>query len=167
MIPSDQINKLISAMLTEIFKSEDRRLKLAEIEMVRKNSTLHDTPIDGFFHGGLFFTQMATGVGKSARGALHPSLVPDMDRHIADRKTVEFDKLRVKQALALILVECQSLQDIRDTLPDMLTEMLDQVQSLPRTRPEAFLLENKKNLLRQYTKLREKIEFYMAMKLLY
>lgn len=90
-----------------------------------------------------------------------------MMQHTKDKKEVEFDRLRVKQALALLLKDVRTAQDLRDALPNQLAEMIDQIKGMERSRPEGFTLMTDPRKIKQYQKLREKIEFYTAARLLY
>jgi hypothetical protein len=56
---------------------------------------------------------------------------------------------------------------MRDALPNALKEFIPGAQRLERTRPEAFTLQDNPRAYSQYMKLREKIEFYIATRLLY
>ena len=45
--------------------------------------------------------------------------------------------------------------------------MIDQIKGMERSRPEGFTLMTDPRKTKQYQKLREKIEFYTAARLLY
>mgnify|MGYP003456900741 FL=1 len=84
-----------------------------------------------------------------------------------DKREVEFDRLRVKQALAILLKGCRTAQDLRDALPNQLAEMIDQIKPIARSRPEGFTIMDDPRKYKQYQMLREKIEFYTVTRLLY
>ena len=133
-----------------------------------ENRSLSSEHYDGFFYQGQFYTDLDRSLAaKGTKTSLHPSLVPSMERHIKDKKEVEFDRLRVKQALALLLKDVRTAQDLRDALPNQLAEMIDQIKGMERSRPEGFTLMSDPRKIKQYQKLREKIEFYTAARLLY
>ena len=90
-----------------------------------------------------------------------------MEAHAKDKAEVEFDRLRVKQALSLLLKDVRTAQDLRDALPNQLVEMIDQIKDMKRSRPEGFTLMTDSRKIKQYQKLREKIEFYTAARLIY
>ena len=168
MINSTQINEIIKALTSALFMAETKRLKKRELELVAKNRSLSSKHYDGFFYQGQFYTDLDRSIAaKGIKASLHPSLVPRMEAHAKDKAEVEFDRLRVKQALALLLKDVRAAQDLRDALPNQLAEMIDQIKDMKRSRPEGFTLMTDSRKIKQYQKLREKIEFYTAARLLY
>ena len=168
MINSAQINEIIRALTDALFSAETKRLRKREFDLVAENRSLSSQHYDGFFFQGQFYTDLDRSLAsKGIKTSLHPSLVPSMERHIKDKKEVEFDRLRVKQALALLLKDVRTAQDLRDALPNQLAEMIDQIKGMERSRPEGFTLMTNQRKIKQYQKLREKIEFYTAARLLY
>lgn len=168
MLHNGQINQIITALIVALFRAEEKRLRKRELDLVSENRKASGGQTDGFFYQGLFYTDVDhSGVKLGVKASLHPSLVPSMASHVKDRETIEFDKRRVKQALALILRDCKTTEDLRDALPNQLAEMIDQVKGLPRTRPEGFTVLSDPRKYKQYQSLREKIEFYTVTKLLY
>ena len=168
MINSAQINEIIRALTDALFSAETKRLRKKEFDLVAENRSLSSQHYDGFFFQGQFYTDLDRSLAsKGIKTSLHPSLVPSMERHIKDKKEVEFDRLRVKQALALLLKDVRTAQDLRDALPNQLAEMIDQIKGMERSRPEGFTLMTNQRKIKQYQKLREKIEFYTAARLLY
>ena len=105
--------------------------------------------------------------GRSSCPPLHQSLVPEMRAILEERQTLERERLQVGQAFTLVLRGCHSFQDIRDALPNGMHELIEGCKMLPRTREEGFTLADNERAQRQYQKLRDKVEFYMASKLLY
>lgn len=168
MLQPGQINKVIDALIIELMKPESTRLKKRELELVKENRKVSSGNFDGFFYQGKYYTDLDKSVAsKGIKSGLHSSLVPSMEAFVADEKIVKNDQHRMKQALALVLKDCRTAQDLRDALPNQLAEMIDQIKHLPRQRPEGFTLMADPRKLSQYQLLREKIEFYTATRLLY
>lgn len=159
---------LITALVAKIFEAEDRRLERDALSFVSENRALVPTAHDGFHFEGVLFTDLELKLqSKGVKGQVHPSLAQSVTDHLKDKKKVAFDRVRVRQALAMVLEECRTAQDIRDTLPNCLTEVFDQTRHLSRINPEAFTIQNNPRKLRQYHKLKELIEFYMITRLFY
>ena len=168
MFKPGQINTLIDHLIARLFERENVRLKKKELELVSENRKVSSEHYDGFFYQGRFYTDLDRMLAsKGIKSGLHPSLVPSMERHLQDQKTVDFDRLRVKQALALVLRDVRTAQDLRDALPNQLVSMIDQIKSMERSRPEGFTLMADPRKYKQYQQLREKIEFYTSAQLLY
>ena len=168
MVQAGQINQIIDALIVGLFRAENSRLKKRELEMVSENRKISAEHYDGFFYQGQYYTDLDRALAaKGLKSGLHPSLVPQMERHMKDKREVEFDRLRVKQALAILLKGCRTAQDLRDALPNQLAEMIDQIKPIARSRPEGFTIMDDPRKYKQYQMLREKIEFYTVTRLLY
>ena len=168
MVQAGQINQIIDALIVGLFRAENSRLKKRELEMVSENRKISAEHYDGFFYQGQYYTDLDRALAaKGLKSGLHPSLVPQMERHMKDKREVEFDRLRVKQALAILLKGCRTAQDLRDALPNQLAEMIDQIKPIVRSRPEGFTIMDDPRKYKQYQMLREKIEFYTVTRLLY
>lgn len=166
-LPS-QISAVINRLIEQLFAAEIKRLRKREYELVSENRNLSPMRYDGFFYGGYYYTDLDKAIAsKGLKSGLHPSLVPALEAQVADRKEVEFDRLRIRQALTLSLKDVRNSQDLRDALPNQLSEMIDQLRGVDRLRPEAFTLMSEPRKHQQYLKLRDKIEFYAAARLLY
>lgn len=158
---------IITGLTEYIFAAEKKRLLRREVELVEENKKLSG-PMDGFFYKGVLYSDLDHSIrARGKKGNLHPSLYEAVEAHYKDERETAFDKDRVRQALALLLKECRSLQDIRDALPNSLQDVIPGVREKQRTRPEAYTVVNNPRHYKQYLKLREKIEFYNAAKLLY
>lgn len=159
---------MINTLVDNLFRTEFRRLEKRELELVKENKLLSGGRQDGFFYRGILYSDLCKTIAyKGNKANVHPLLVPAMEKHVEDRKQVEFDRLLVKQTLALLFNSVRSLQDLRDALPNQLVEMIDPIKDLKRTRPEGYNLMAEPRKAKQYKKFREKIEFYTATRLLY
>lgn len=160
--------QIVTLVTTALFKHEFDNLTKREANLISRHFSMGGSS-DGFRYMGLTYTELQ-GQSRS-RGRydlLKKELVADMDALIEDRQTVENDLQWVRQTLVLVLKGCRSDQDIRDALPNSLKDMLpSHISRLERTRPEAWTLAENERSYKQYMKLREKIEFYTATRLLY
>lgn len=157
----------ITAIIKFLFDREEANLAQREVAVMNKHA-IDGGSKDGFRYMGKIYTQLNRQ--SRVRGTfdrLHPSLVPEMGAIQTDRKIVEADKDRIKQALALVLRDTRSHQDMRDALPNCLKDLIPECQRLERTREEAYTLRDNPRAYSQYMMLRDKIEFYVASRLLY
>ena len=161
----NQLFKNITAIMAYLFDREEAQLLQREIQLVDENA-LKGGSTDGFRYMGRTYSR-SVGRKQGHFPQLDPGLVPEMDTILAERKTVEDDKNRIKQALALVLEGATSFQDFRDALPNCLQHLMPECQGLERDREEAFTLRDNPRAYSQYMVLREKIEFYVAARLLY
>lgn len=159
--------EIMKGIIESLFEHEERRLKARELQLVRENHHLGGSS-DGFRHRGKLFTNLDPRLVSRARfTGPSPSLVQAVDLYFEDRNLINYDKIRINQALALVLQNVHSAQDIRDALPECLVDLLPLGKDCSRTRSEAFTLADKPRSYNQYMQLREKIEFYLASKMLY
>jgi hypothetical protein len=157
----------VTFLLKTLFEREEAFLLKRQERMLVKNRALGGS-LDGFRHNGIIYSQLvgrmrAMGVYKS----LHATLDGEMMMIVNDQKTLDFDKERIKMAFVLVLRDAKTFQDIRDALPNTVAELIPECRHLERCRPEAFTLADNPKSYTQYMTLREKVDFYVAARLLY
>lgn len=159
--------KIIDALVGVLFKKENDRLRAFTLKLVKENYRLGGAT-DGFIYAGTYYSDLPDSMkSKGKRGSLHHSLEPQMVEYLKDETITNFDKVRIEQALALVLRDARSWQDVRDALPNGLAEMLMETKSLPRTRPEAYTLIGNERAERQYAKIEPLIQIYLASRLMF
>jgi hypothetical protein len=155
-----EVNKIL-------FEHEIKRLRNHELELVRENANLGGSS-DGFRYNGKVFTQQETKLISRGKFTVpNVEMLPAVKLYLEDSNLIDYDKLRVNQAMTLVLKDTKSTQDVRDALPECLVQLLPSYRQYQRTRPEAFTLSENPRSYNQYMNLREKIEFYVASKMLY
>lgn len=157
----------VTFLLNTLFEREEAFLTKRYNALIVQNVALGGST-DGFRHMGVIYSQL-TGPGRQrgSYGTLHRSLIPEVGTFLDDRKAIDNDKDRVKMALSLVLRDCQTFQDIRDALPNGVVDLIPECRGLVRTREQAFTLADNPRSYTQYMAIREKIEFYVASRLLY
>ena len=157
----------VDALLKALSDREVASFEKRKRAFVNRNMALGGSS-DGFRYMGLVYTDLEPQMRKMGKyDRLHPSLAPELEAILAEEKTFKFDMERIKQAFALVLRDCRSFQDMRDALPNCMKDLIPEIARLERTRPEAFTLAENERSYKQYMKLREKIEFYVASRLLF
>ena len=123
----------------------------------------------GFLFGGKFIRREGVKPNpKDLKSPLAMVLWPQGREYLENLKRFEADEARMKAGLSLILRSCQGWQDIRDTLPDTLAELLPpEVSSLPRTREELYTLEGNELHLNQCQSTLNLLASYKAARFLY
>lgn len=146
------IQSLSPALADIIFQVDEQRLaeKLATIKT--ENIKLGGS-FNGFTFNGEIYTELTP---KQRRGMrfreLDPTLHADMRDYLATKKILEDDRIRVTQTFSAILIGCTSWQDVRDSLPEGLSEHISATKNLPRTREVAFNLAGNARAIRQFEK---------------
>lgn len=157
---------LIDAIIQTLFSAEERRLTKAIDEMCRSNTEAYKEQLDGFHYQGRFFRPEGLK-GHLKRKVLHLSLHPQMDLHLRDEASIQADQQAIRQTLFQLLDPCKSDQDVRDTLPNCLTDTLGKVAQLQRMAEPAFTIADNPRAMKQYLKVLPKLEMYSAARLLY
>lgn len=162
---------ITSALLETLFEAEDRRLNKILIQLNQDNKKLRDSKVDGFLYLGLPY--LPKGISTVITGrtqckqALHAGLVEAMERYLEDRLVVKEDRGFIQQTLFQMTRPCKSVQDLRDTLPECLVNLRQDLARYPRTRNVAWTIQDNPRALRQYEKILPRIEFYSATRLIY
>lgn len=158
----------ITSLMVFLFDREEANLVKREEALIEKNMFLSPGSSDGFRYMGIIYSRLqgnARRLGKFP--SLHHSLTGEMGTIDTERKVIQADKARIKQALTLVLRNVHSFQDMRDALPNCMKDLVAGCRGLERTRPEAYTLADNRLSYTQYMAIREKIEFYTATRLLY
>lgn len=171
MIPP--IKDVASLLVRAVMQTELERNRHAQLDLISENETLGGTPA-GFRHGGQMLSRLdlkkinpKTLRKDYPHGSLHPSLVPRANKLLTDLQRIDSDRDRLEQGLTVALKPCMTWQEIRDALPNAVTEYIEQIATLPRTRPEGWTVADNPMASRQFAKICEKIHYYLAARLLY
>lgn len=166
MEPSKTFNN-IQTILGFMFDREEAQLSKREKALVDRHIRLEGNK-DGFRYLGLIYSHLQGRTRKQGKySPLNPELVPELELILSERKVIADDKDSIRQALYLVLRDTVTYQDIRDALPNCLHQLIPECRNLPRTREEAFTIRGNERAFSQYIKIRDKIELYVAARLLY
>lgn len=162
----------IKAAMDNLFKAEYRRLDKSITKIHEANQERKRLRLDGFMYMGVFYKPEATPLGPGQRLTLHLDLWPQMDEHLADVKTVEYDRKCIHQLLFKVLEPCGYIggnvfQNMRDVIPDcILDTFAEEIRSLHRIGSPTATIHHVRDL-RQLSALIPKMEFYSASRMLY
>lgn len=161
--------KLIQLLLSELFVGEKRRLAKSVTDLINANNELKGEQAAGFLYMGEYYTAegfrvMGAGTKKLT---LHDSLTQKADWHIRSAQKVADEERLIGQIIFKLLMPCQTLQEMRDTLPDFLAEIIPALKKLPRHNDVGFSLRDDTRGSRQFEKLLPRMEFYAAARLIY
>lgn len=159
-------HKIIDHIVDVLFTAEHRRLTAFIDDLCRENQEAHGESLDGFHYLGRFYRRQGLN-GQLKRKVLHFSLFPKMDAHLEDEAAIKSDELLIRQTLFQLLDPCRSEQEIRDALPNCLTDTLGESARLPRMSEAAFTIRDNPRAVKQYERVLPKLELYSAARLLY
>lgn len=159
---SDTINELIG----ELTSADEFRLK----DMVRDiiNEHVKLTGTDGFYHNGRVYTNM-TGVpfGSLQKVPIAPSLKPRILEYNKQCNDLDRDRAAIKQGLAVLIRNCETIQAVRNALPEVLIPIMKDIRykATLRTMPEGHTLTSKLHQ-KQFEKTMDRVYFYLGSRLL-
>ena len=166
MITYRSPHKVIDHIIDVLFVAERRRLANAVDAMCQANNEAYGKHFDGFHYQGRFYRPQGVK-GQLNRIVLHLSLHPKMDLHLKDEAAIDRDEQLIRQVLFMLLDPCRTEQDIRDALPNCLTDTLGESARLMRQNDPAFTISDNVRAMKQYNRVLPKLEMYSAARLLY
>lgn len=163
-------HEIITEMLSTVFMPEYRRLAKWIDRLCAQNRKLYNDPeLVGFIYNGVVYKPLELKASNTAikRRGLHPDLADNMESYIKDLSLITRDKSFISQSLMQLIESCSNMQDVRDALPDCFADTHTGLVGISRARPEAWTIASNPRAMRQYEKIRPKIEMYAAGRLLY
>ncbi len=163
-------HETITEMLSTVFQPEYRRLGNWIDRLCTQNREAYNDPeLLGFIYNGKVYKPLVLNEPNHVikRRGLHGTLAENMEAYLMDLEVLTNDKAFISQSLFKLLDPCDNDQDIRDALPNCLTDTLSRLQGLTRGRPEAWPIVNDDRAMRQYHKILPRIEMYASARLLY
>lgn len=164
---------LAEGIIAALFDPEKRRLGATLVDLNKRNMRLQDTQTIGFLYRGLYYLPKVDGMrgGIGNKSVLHADLFNDMEEFLADEQAVTRDKTILFMLVVKALEPCLTLQDVRDTLPDFLVEIADDIRKenlmgITRFNPIGFTLEGHR-LHKKFLDAIPTLEFYNGTRLLY
>jgi len=161
--------QLIKKFLEDLFVGERRRLNKSITDLINQNNEIKSEQAAGFIFMGEFYTAPGFVVlGKGIkRPTLDDSLTTKMEWHIKSSQRVADEERMIGQMIFKLLMPCETLQQMRDTLPDFLAEMIPALKQLDRHDEIGCSLKDDVRASRQLEKLLPRMEFYAAARLIY
>ena len=165
---NSSIFKVIQHLTKSLFAAEHRRLDKAVAQLIKLNNEATSQNMAGFLYYGEYYTAEGHQTSRGApKVTLHDSLDEKMKWHLKDSQQIAEDQAMISQIIFKLCSPCESLQEMRDTLPDCLAQMIPALASLPRHNEVGYSLRGDTRASRQFQDLLPKIEMYSAARLLY
>jgi len=123
---------------------------------------------DGYYYGGSRFSlKKAFELNGLPLRTIHPNLENDAEYVYNLRLKQEQDFQKIRQGISNVLTVCYSLQDIKNTLPDLFTDGLQWFSGVYRTDEVGCALKDNELLHKQFMKVVEISERYLINRLVY
>ena len=161
------MHKLIDNVIDSLFAADNRRLQAWVDRLCEKNQEARREPVVGFLYGGVYYRPSNVIGAVPVKRAIDPSLYPQIDAFLADKRTIDDQKQLIRQGMFMVLDPCKSIDDIRDALPECLVDCLPNLKTMPRHREAAFTIQDNPRACRQFAKILPIMEIYASARLIY
>ena len=165
----------IDVIVDSLFKAENRRLDRMITELTRRNNNLKKVTAPGFTHMGrkhipndMAHQYAANRMANVHLPLLHFELIAEVSKLQVDLDQLQNDETAIRQILWKLLRDRNTYQEIRDALPDCISNTIKELQPYDRmiNDPRHFL-EHDPRALKMYDKILPKIEMYSVAGMLY
>lgn len=165
------LDKILDFLVETLTQGESRRLAAELLDLDRQNREITRSGHEGFMFMGDEFVPLNARTLRS-KGVpavmLDSSLHARMSGFIADRTTLKNDRHQIKQVLFKLSWQATTAQEVRDALPECVVRLSPETfLNLPRCMNEGFLTRTDERATAQYLKVKPKIEYYAATRLLF
>lgn len=159
----------VDLLTNALFVAETRRIGGIIAELTNQNNMQKKTDAIGFRHVGETFTIPGMKrMGRSPIPTLSFTLSKEGNDLLKERRVLEMDKSLISQVLFKQLYQCNTIQEVRDSLPDCLVALIPELAKIPRNMIDPLWINrNDERAMTQYRKILPKIEMYSVGQLLY
>jgi hypothetical protein len=163
----------VQHIIDMLFQADDRRIAAAVQHLNMQNSEIKKQNFHGFIHNGIRFIdprfeQIKVSLAKRPLPTLALQLANDLRIFDADRNQVEEDKTRIRQALVPLMVNSIDKQDMRDSLPDCVANLVPEFAKMHRQRENITThIRSDKFAMKAYEKALPLMEQYSVAALIY
>lgn len=163
----------IQLILDKLFAAESRRLDARISELNQRNSEIKKKVLYGFMHMGKRYIPkeyraQAAAMARQPMPTLAFELISEANAFQTELNRIKLDRDQIGQVLFKLLYQCTTLQEVRDSLPDCVANMVPDLAKLNRyMRDPTWIIRNDDRAIRQYNKMLPKIEMYAMSHLLY
>lgn len=160
---------VIDKIINTLFAADNRRLQKWIDRLDSQNrEARNDNMLLGFLYLGRYYRPShVEGPDPTGVKPLDPTLYATVDAFLADEKLVDTDKAFIRQGLFTILDPCKDMQEVRDALPECLVDFLPELKELERNADECWTIASNPRAIRQFEKVRPKLEAYAVARMIY
>lgn len=154
--------------LMELFmRDETARLRELTAKLCMDNAALGGTPNAFRYNSRIYHAIPLRDIHRTSVKQIDTTL-EDRAAHLEHVTEIfERDTKRLTQGITVVLSRCTTSQDVRDALPEELVQISPELSTLPRTRPEGYVLEEHPMLRKQFEATMELALYYTANRLIF
>ena len=164
-------HRWIDIIIEKLFENDRSKIIDQVIELTQNNNIKKSCSYIGFRHMGKTFLSRGHNMQTRGKQSIIPSLAfelaPVGNKIVQQTNNLDRDEKEIRQILFKLLDHCISTQDVRDSLPEPVVQLLPQLQSYRRINPVAHYMDKDKLTVNEFDRLLPKIEAYAISKLFY
>lgn len=160
----------VDRIVTKLFEAEHRRIEKRVETLDRQNREMKGISDRwGFIHAGVVYVPKNSPYKRDSGSypSLHFALCKEANDFLKDVDKVTTDQQMITQMANLLIKPCNGNAEVRNALPDSLVSLAPWLNDLPRTKEEAYTIRHDERAMRQYQKLLDSIDFYVATRMIY
>lgn len=157
---------LYSLIYQSIFNPEIERLYKHLNELSSMNVAKGANTKVMSFDGNIIAPDRTITLGVRA-APVHPDLLDQVREVHNELKSFAHKRTYVKNCCSFLVSQDADYQEFRDSLSDMIVSYIPELKNHERTREEMFWIINDEAKVRQWTKAKEHIEYYIGNLLVY
>lgn len=157
---------LYSLIYKYIFEPEMSRLYKQLDELASMNIAKGANTKVMMFDGNVIAPDRTITLGVRA-ASVHPDLLDQVREVHSELKSFAYKRTYVKNCCSFLITQEVDYQDFRDSLSDMVVSYIPELKNIERTREEMFSIIHNESKVRQWTKAKEYIEYYIGNLLVY
>ena len=171
-------HKWLDKIVGILFEPETRRLDRLVSVLTTKNAECKGKPCYGFMHMGDVYVpsehvqSFRAVYGKRGASNTVPTLdirlMDDVREFMADKRKINLDKDQIRQILFKLMYQANTLQELRDAVPDCIAVLIPELKDKERfMREPTYLHPGDHRIAREYERMLPKMELYAMTRLLY
>lgn len=158
--------KNIDAIIAKLSEGDTRRIDKLIEELNEANCSAKNQRLFGFTYLGYRyiprkFSGLSSAIAKTALPTLPPDRMEDAAYLLQEQKRLEGDMQKIRQALAPLVMNATTVQELRDSLPECIVRLFPELAKLDRhLQSPTSLIRSNKYAIKAYENVLPMIEAY-------
>lgn len=162
---------LITAIIAQLFVAEERRIK-ADIHDIIVENNKHQQCMSNriMYEGNSYVSEKLSPANVNTKGGTpptHDAMMDKMSAYVADVEKLALDKRQIAMVVYKLTDSCETLQELRNALPECMVPMIRALNGLPRTAETGDNLKDDPRIYEQVMEIIPSIKFYSAARMMY
>lgn len=162
---------LIQGIIAQLFVAEERRIKSDLHDIIVENNKLRGCLSNRIMHEGNSYVSDKLSPAqvntKTGTPPTHDDIVPKMEAYVRDVEKLALDKRQIAMVIYRLTDKCESLQELRNALPECMVPMIRALAEFQRTAEPGDNLKDDPRIHKQIMEIMPTIKFYSAARLMY